>query len=88
MQTTKPASPTAALGKWVYVQRRRHKLTRAVLCEKTGVGPRFIRELEMGKPTVRLDKVCQVLHFFGHELAAVPLNPRESREMNGNSYGY
>ena len=32
---------------------------------------RFIRELEQGKVTMRLDKVNQVLKLFGHELGAV-----------------
>lgn len=35
------------------------------LAEKAGVGVRFIRELEYGKQSVRLDKVNQVLAVFG-----------------------
>ena len=43
-------------------------LTQAELAERSGVGLRFVRELEQRKPTVRLDKVKQVLDLLGHEL--------------------
>ena len=36
------------------------------------MGLRFIRELEQGKQTLRLDKVNQVLWLFGYEVGAVP----------------
>ena len=35
---------------------------------KSGVGLRFVRELEQGKPTVRMDKVNQVLNLFNKEV--------------------
>ena len=38
--------------------------------KKAGLGLRFVRELEQGKETVRLDKVNQALAMFGKE--AVP----------------
>jgi hypothetical protein len=48
------------------------------------VGLRFLRELERGKPTLRMDKVNEVLAFFGHELGPVP-RPNPYREaLNGN----
>jgi hypothetical protein len=43
------------------------------------VGLRFLRELERGKPTLRMDKVNEVLAFFGHELGPVP-RPNPYRE--------
>lgn len=46
-------------------------LTQRELAEKAGVGLRFIRELEQGKETLRLDKVNQVLQLFGHEMGPV-----------------
>ena len=46
-----------------------HKL----IYQKSGVGLRFIRELEQGKQTLRLDKVNQVLNLFGMEVGAVPM---------------
>lgn len=47
-------------------------LTQAELAERAGVGLRFVRELEQGKATVRLDKVQQVLDLLGHELHVRP----------------
>ncbi len=61
---------------FVRQQRKLHKLTQRVL-DRAGVGIRFIRELEGGKPTLRMDKVNVVLDMFGHRLGAVP--EREER---------
>jgi len=47
-------------------------LTQPELAERSGVGLRFVRELEQGKPTVRLDKVRRVLDLLGHELCLRP----------------
>ncbi len=47
-------------------------LTQVELADRAGVGLRFIRELEQGKPTVRLDKVKQILDLLGHELFVRP----------------
>ncbi len=47
------------------------KLTQPELAQKAGVGLRFVRELEQGKATLRMDKVNQVLRLFGHELGPV-----------------
>lgn len=49
------------------------KLTQQEFAQKAGVGLRFIRELEQGKPTLRLDKVNQVLGMFGYEAGPVQL---------------
>lgn len=46
-------------------------LTQVELAKRSGVGLRFIRELEQGKTTARMDKVNQVLALFGHHLEAV-----------------
>ena len=40
---------------------------------RAGVGLRFVRELEQGKKTLRLDKVNQVLALFGAEVGAVSI---------------
>ena len=45
------------LGKYIIEKRALHKLTQQELAERSGVGVRFVRELEHGKPTVQLDKV-------------------------------
>ncbi|WP_026629247.1 helix-turn-helix transcriptional regulator [Dyadobacter alkalitolerans] len=48
-------------------------LTQEELASKAGVGLRFIRDLEQGKKTLRLDKVNQVLALFGKEAGVVDL---------------
>lgn len=48
--------------------RKKYNLTQEDLAIKSGVGLRFLRELEQGKPTVRLDKVNQVLNLFNKEV--------------------
>lgn len=58
---------------FVKTMRKRHGLTQVDLAEKSGVGLRFVRELEQGKQTLRMDKVNQVLHLFGHEVGAVAI---------------
>ena len=40
---------------------------------RSGVGLRFVRELEQGKKTLRLDKVNQVLALFGAEVGVVSI---------------
>lgn len=61
-----------SLAAFVKVKRKTVKLTQPELAEKAGVGLRFLRELEQGKESVRLDKVNQVLQLFGYEVGAVP----------------
>lgn len=55
-------------------KRKGARLTQPDLAARAGVGLRFIRDLEQGKATLRLDKVNQVLRLFGHELGAVPMD--------------
>lgn len=57
---------------FVKERRKSANLTQPELAEKAGVGLRFIRELEQGKPSLRLDKVNQVLQLFGYEAGAIP----------------
>lgn len=59
------------IGKKIKQLRKSAKLTQVELAERVGVGLRFIRELERGKPTVRMDKVNQVLEFFGYHIEVV-----------------
>ncbi len=51
--------------------RKRSGLTQIEFARRVGVGLRFIRDLEQGKPSVRLDKVNRVLKFLGHHLEIV-----------------
>lgn len=51
-------------------QRKAAGLTQEEFALRSGLGLRFVRELESGKETVRMDKVNQALAMFGME--AVP----------------
>jgi len=53
-------------------KRKLLNLTQQDLAEKAGVGLRFVRDLEQGKPTLRMDKDNQGLNIFGQELGPVP----------------
>ena len=53
------------LAKYVKEMRKQYGLTQVDLSQKSGVELRFVRELEQGKETLRLDKVNQVLALFG-----------------------
>lgn len=65
------------LSEFIKEKRNAVKLTQPELAEKAGVGLRFIRELEQGKETVRLDKVNQVLKLFGYQAGAVKIETNE-----------
>lgn len=56
------------IGEYVKNKRKLFNLTQVELSERSGVGIRFVRELERGKTTVQLDKVNQVLELFGETL--------------------
>ncbi len=60
------------LSQFVKEKRKSVKLTQPELAEKAGVGLRFVRELEQGKESLRIDKVNQVLSLFGAEVGPVP----------------
>lgn len=50
------------------VLRKENGMTQVDLAMKSGVGLNFVRELEQGKATVRMDKVAQVFSLFDYEL--------------------
>ena len=62
------------IAKYLREKRKTLNLTQPDLAFKAGVGLRFIRDLEQGKTTLRMDKVNQVLKLFGQELGPTPLN--------------
>jgi y4mF family transcriptional regulator len=66
------------LANFVKDKRKSVNLTQPELAEKAGVGLRFVRELEQGKQSLRLDKVNQVLQLFGYEVGAVPKKPNQN----------
>ena len=65
---------TVSLSDYVKSMRKEYGLTQVDLSEKSGVGLRFVRELEQGKETLRLDKVNQVLNLFGTKVGVVPMD--------------
>ena len=58
------------IARFVKENRKKAGLTQEEFAIRSGLGLRFVRELEQGKETVRLDKVNQALAMFGKE--AVP----------------
>ncbi|MBD3748064.1 MAG: helix-turn-helix transcriptional regulator [Sphingobacteriales bacterium] len=59
------------LSEYLKNKRKALNLTQEDLALKAGVGLRVVREMEQGKPTLRMDKVNQVLMLFGAELGVV-----------------
>jgi y4mF family transcriptional regulator len=59
-----------ALALFVKQKRKQIGITQIELADKAGVGLRFVRDMEQGKMSLRMDKVNDVLKLFGAELAA------------------
>jgi y4mF family transcriptional regulator len=62
-------------------KRKKASLTQVELSDITGVGLRFVRELEQGKPNLMMDKINQVLLFFGHTLTSTPISDETRRNL-------
>ena len=58
------------IAEYIKQKRKESGLTQAEFAIRSGLGLRFVRELEQGKETVRMDKVNQALSMFG--MKAVP----------------
>lgn len=58
------------IAEFIKQKRKAAGLTQEDFAIRSGLGLRFVRELEQGKETVRMDKVNQALSMFGME--AVP----------------
>jgi y4mF family transcriptional regulator len=67
------------LIEFVKTRRRGLGMTQEDLAKRSGVGLRFVRDLEQGKKSVRMDKVNQVLALFGHELGPVKSKEEQSK---------
>lgn len=61
------------LIRFVKQMRKRLGLTQVECAMKAGVGLMFLRDLEQGKKSLRMDKVNQVLQLFGAKLGVVKL---------------
>ena len=58
------------IAEYIKSSRRAAGLTQQEFAMRSGLGLRFVRELEQGKETVRMDKVNVALAMFG--MVAVP----------------
>ena len=65
-----------------YIKNKRNEegLNQKQLAKACGVGLRFVRDLEQGKPTVRIDKVNVVLKLFGKQLGPIDLDEKTMNE--------
>jgi len=70
-------SATHELINFVKTRREQLGLTQQDLSDRAGVGLRFIRDLEQGKESLRLDKVNQVLVLFGHKMGPIEIEERD-----------
>ena len=57
------------ISEFVKENRKAAGLTQEQFALRSGLGLRFVRELEQGKETVRMDKVNVALGMFGMEAA-------------------
>ena len=60
-----------SLSAHIKLKRKKHGLSQVELALRAGVGLRFIRDMEQGKQTLRMDKVNDVLALFGETLGPV-----------------
>ena len=58
------------IAEFIKTNRKEAGLTQEEFAIRSGLGLRFVRELEQAKETVRMDKVNEALAMFGME--AVP----------------
>lgn len=66
------------LGRAIRAERRQQKLRQGELAALTGVGNRFLSDLENGKPTVELGRAMLVLGMLGLTIA---VRPRDWRDL-------
>lgn len=62
------------LSEHIKLQRKKNGLSQVELAERAAVGLRFVRDLEQGKKTLRMDKVNDVLALFGESLGPVKID--------------
>lgn len=67
------------IGDWLKQARKSVGLTQEEFALRSGLGLRFVRDLEQGKETVRLDKVNQALSMFGMQAGPVSLSKDEEK---------
>lgn len=65
------------IAEFIKQNRKAAGLTQEEFAIRSGLGLRFVRELEQGKETVRLDKVNQALAMFGAVAIPGQVLPKE-----------
>ena len=65
------------ISEFIKQNRKALGLTQEEFAMRAGLGLRFVRELEQGKKTLRLDKVNQSLAVFGAQVSVGSLNSDE-----------
>lgn len=65
------------ISQFIKSERKKSGLTQEDFAIRSGLGLRFVRELEQGKETCRMDKVNQALSMFGCTLGVVKNQPSE-----------
>ena len=65
------------ISEFIKQNRKALGLTQEEFAMRAGLGLRFVRELEQGKKTLRLDKVNQALAVFGAQVSVGRLNSDE-----------
>jgi len=61
-----------AIAEFIKRKRKEAGLTQVEFAMRSGLGLRFVRDLEQGKETVRMDKVNQALEMFGMQVVPGP----------------
>lgn len=64
------------IGRKIAQIRKEAGLTQVEFARRVGVGIRFVRDVEQGKKSIRLDKLNQALDFLGYHVEAIK-NERE-----------
>lgn len=68
------------ISEFVKQNRKALGLTQEEFAVRSGLGLRFVRELEQGKKTVRMDKVNQALAMFGMQVDVRVMDKPEMAE--------
>ncbi|MCR5295014.1 MAG: helix-turn-helix transcriptional regulator [Lachnospiraceae bacterium] len=66
------------IAAFIKANRKAAGLTQQEFAMRSGLGLRFVRELEQGKETVRMDKVNIALSMFGMEAVPGKIARKES----------
>ena len=69
------------IATFIKQKRKEAGLTQEEFAIRSGLGLRFVRELEQGKETVRMDKVNQALAMFGAVAIPGKLSENEKEEI-------